>query len=263
MTTAMPRGLSGRPMVRPREVVDPGEDGQIQGTELSGAQPASFQRLSTTEWPVLVHERRLPSRTDNSRLCGFLRACGVFRMKPHSRNAACGRTVTPMVDTARELLRDSFTRLIEHVEDITDGLTDEVAFFRPTSTANSIAWLIWHSARIQDAQVADIAGSDQVWCSGGWVDRFALPLPRDAHGYGHTPEEVGKVRAPADLLAAYYRAVHKMTLEYVAGITTDELVRVVDINWTPPVTVSARLVSIIDDCAQHLGQAAYIEGLAP
>jgi hypothetical protein len=42
----------------------------------------------------------------------------------------------------RELLRDSFTRLIEHVEELTDGLTDEVAFFRPTGTANSISWLI-------------------------------------------------------------------------------------------------------------------------
>ena len=56
----------------------------------------------------------------------------------------------------RELLRDSFTRLIEHVDDLTDGLTDDVSFFRPTATANSIAWLIWHSARVQDAQLCDI-----------------------------------------------------------------------------------------------------------
>ena len=35
---------------------------------------------------------------------------------------------------AQELLRDSFTRLIEHVDDLTDGLTDEVALFRPTAT---------------------------------------------------------------------------------------------------------------------------------
>ncbi len=168
---------------------------------------------------------------------------------------------------ARELLRDSFTRLIEHVDDLTDDLSDEVSFYRPTTAsheqANSICWLIWHSARIQDAQLAHIAGIDQVWFSGGWVDRFALDLPRDAHGYGHTPEEVGKVRAPADLLAGYYHAVHKMSLEYVAGVTTDELARVVDTNWNPPVTASARLVSIIDDCAQHLGQAAYVRGITP
>lgn len=173
------------------------------------------------------------------------------------------RSVKIMTDAAREILRDSFTRLIEHVDGITEGLTDEVSSYRPTAGANSIAWLIWHSARIQDAQVAHISGIEQVWFSAGWVDRFALDLPRDAHGYGHTAEEVGKVHAPAELLAGYYHAVHKMTLEYIAGITDDELARIVDENWEPPVTASVRLVSIIDDCAQHLGQAAYIEGIAP
>lgn len=165
-------------------------------------------------------------------------------------------------DAARELLRDFFTRIIEHVDNLTDDLTDEVSFFRPTATANSIAWLIWHSARVQDAQIADIAGTEQVWFSGEWVDRFNLDLPRDAHGYGHTAEEVGKVRAPADLLAGYYHAVHKATLEYIASVTPEELARVVDKNWNPPVTASIRLVSIINDCVQHLGQAAYVRGIA-
>lgn len=169
---------------------------------------------------------------------------------------------SPDAAAAREVLRDAFTRLIEHVDAITDGLSDEVSFYRPTPEANSICWLIWHSARVQDAQLAQIAGVEQVWFSGGWVDRFALDLPRDAHGYGHTAEEVGKVRVPADLLAGYYHAVHTLTLEYVAGLTTDELARVVDKNWNPPVTASVRLVSIIDDCAQHLGQAAYVRGIA-
>ena len=164
---------------------------------------------------------------------------------------------------ARELLRDAFTRLIEHADDLTDGLTDEVSFYRPTPEANTIAWLLWHSARVQDAQLCDIAGVEQVWLRDGWVDRFALDLPRDAYGYGHTPEDVGKVRAPATLLAGYYRAVHHVTLEYVAGVTPEDLEVVVDERWTPPVTASARLVSIIDDCAQHLGQAAYLRGIAP
>ncbi len=166
---------------------------------------------------------------------------------------------------ARELLRDAFTRLVEHVDALTDDLSEDVSSYRPTTSneqANSIAWLIWHSARITDAQVADIAGIDQVWFTGGWVDRFALDLPRDAHGYGHTADEVGKVRAPADLLAGYYHAVHKMTLSYIAGVTAGELARIVDENWSPPVTASARLVSIVDDCAQHLGQAAYLKGIA-
>ncbi len=162
---------------------------------------------------------------------------------------------------AQELLRDAFTRLIEHVDDLAEGLTDEVSNYRPTPDANSIAWLIWHSARVQDIQLADVAGVEQVWSRDGWVDRFALDLPRNDSGYGHGPQEVGKVRAPAELLAGYYHAVHKLSLEYIAGVTAEELARVVDTNWDPPVTASARLVSIIDDCAQHLGQAAYLRGI--
>jgi hypothetical protein len=163
----------------------------------------------------------------------------------------------------RELLRDAFTRLIEHVDDLTDGLTDELSTYRPAPDANTIAWLIWHSARVQDIQLAQVAGVEEVWTRDGWVDRFALDLPRRDTGYGHSAADVAKVHAPANLLSGYYHAVHKFTYEYVAGVTADELARVVDTNWDPPVTASARLVSIIDDCAQHLGQAAYVRGIAP
>jgi hypothetical protein len=163
----------------------------------------------------------------------------------------------------RELLRDAFTRLIEHVDDLTDGLTDELSNYRPAPDANTIAWLIWHSARVQDIQLAQVAGVEEVWTRDGWVDRFALDLPRRDTGYGHSAADVAKVHAPANLLSGYYHAVHKFTYEYVAGVTADELARVVDTNWDPPVTASARLVSIIDDCAQHLGQAAYVRGIAP
>ncbi|AKN15311.1 hypothetical protein MHAE_15385 [Mycobacterium haemophilum DSM 44634] len=163
---------------------------------------------------------------------------------------------------ARELLRDAFTRLIEHVDELTDGLTDEVCYYQPTVSANSIAWLIWHSARVQDTQLAEVAGVEQVWTRDSWVDRFGLDLPRNDTGYGHSRDDVAKVRAPAGLLSGYYHAVHQLTLEYVASVNADELARIVDTHWDPPVTASARLVSIIDDCAQHLGQAAYLRGIA-
>jgi hypothetical protein len=174
---------------------------------------------------------------------------------------------------AQELLRDSFTRLIEHVDELTDGLTEEVASYRPTPQANSIGWLIWHSARVQDIQVCDIAKtladgrsdkprSEDVWTRDGWVDRFGLDLPRDDTGYGHSADAVAKVRASVELLAGYYHAVHDMTLEFVETLTDADLERIVDRRWDPPVTASARLVSIVDDCAQHLGQAAYLRGIA-
>ena len=71
------------------------------------------------------------------------------------------------------------------------------------------------------------------------------------------------MRAPAELLAGYYHAVHKVTLEYVARRDRRGPGAHRRRDWDPPVTASARLVSIIDDCAQHLGQAAYVQGILP
>ena len=40
-----------------------------------------------------------------------------------------------------------------------------------------------------------------------------------------------------------------------------DLDRVVDDAWDPPVTLGVRLVSVINETAQHLGQASYVRGL--
>src|SRR5690625_23756 len=165
------------------------------------------------------------------------------------------------LETLRALLRDAVTRLIEHAEALTDDLSEPVATYRPTAEANSIAWLLWHAARAQDIQIADLAGAPQAWDR--WVGRFGLDLDANDTGYGHTPEQVAKVRAPAELLVGYYRDVHERTLEYLGRVDAAELNRVVDTGWDPPVTAAVRLVSIIDDCAQHLGQAAYLRGIVP
>lgn len=44
-------------------------------------------------------------------------------------------------------------------------------------------------------------------------------------------------------------------------MTAADLERVVDTNWDPPVTLGVRLVSVLSDDLQHVGQAAYLRGL--
>jgi hypothetical protein len=41
-----------------------------------------------------------------------------------------------------------------------------------------------------------------------------------------------------------------------------DLDKVIDRSWDPPATVRVRLVSVIEDCLQHVGQAAYLRGVA-
>ncbi|GAB2980619.1 mycothiol transferase [Nocardioides montaniterrae] len=164
--------------------------------------------------------------------------------------------------TPSDLLTDAIGRVLGDLEAVLDGLTEEQLTARPTPDANSIAWLVWHLTRVQDDHVAGVAGIEQVWTAQGYADRFGLPFPVEAHGYGHSSDDVAKVRGiPADLLLDYYRATHRQTLSYVAGVTGDDLDRIVDTRWDPPVTLGVRLVSVINDCTQHAGQAAYLRGL--
>jgi hypothetical protein len=161
---------------------------------------------------------------------------------------------------ARDLLVDSFNRVRELVEELTDGLTEEESTFRPAPEANTVGWLLWHLTRIQDDHIAGLAAVEQAWPR--WRDRFGLPFSDWATGYGQSPDEVAAVRVSGELLADYHADAHALTLEYLQAITADELARVVDTHWDPPVTAAVRVVSVLGDVLQHLGQAAYVRGLA-
>lgn len=162
---------------------------------------------------------------------------------------------------ATEVLADGFGRVKENVHAVLDGIEELRLSWQPAPGANTIAWLVWHLARVQDAQIADVAGTDQIWTSQGWYERFALPFPPSASGYGQSPDDILRVVRPADLLLGYYDASHDATIEYLARVGDGDLDRVIDDNWDPPVTLGVRLVSILDDDAQHVGQAAYLRGL--
>jgi hypothetical protein len=165
------------------------------------------------------------------------------------------------VDVAA-VLTDSFSRIGEEVHAAVDGLSAEQLAFRADPQANSIGWLVWHLSRVQDDHVAGVAGTDQVWTQQGWAERFGLPFPVHAIGYGHSSDDVAAVRVESpDLLTGYYDAVAARTLDHVGRLTEADLDRVVDEAWDPPVTQGVRLVSVVDDCAQHAGQAAFVRGL--
>ncbi len=164
--------------------------------------------------------------------------------------------------TVAELLEDALGRVREVVHEAVGGLTPEHLAHRPQPSANSIGWLIWHLTRVQDDHVCEVAGVEQAWTAEGWAGRFGLPFDAAATGWGHGADEVGAVRVTsADLLTGYHDAVHGRSVAFVRTVTDADLDRVVDERWDPPVTLGVRLVSVIDDDAQHAGQAAYLRGL--
>ena len=160
-----------------------------------------------------------------------------------------------------ELLQDAFDRIQEEAHQAVRGLSREQLAARPGPEANSIAWLVWHLARVQDDHVSEVAGRPQTWTEGGWEGRFGLPFGEGATGYGQSSEEVGQVQVDGELLVGYVDATTAATKAFLATVTDPDLDRVVDRNWTPAVTLGVRLVSVVSDDLQHVGQAAYVRGL--
>lgn len=161
-----------------------------------------------------------------------------------------------------EVLTEALGRIRQWVHSAVADLEEEGLNFRPDEAANSIGWLVWHLTRVQDDHIAHLADRRQVYVADGWADRLGLAPAESDTGYGHTSEQVAavKVSTPEHLIGCY-DAVHERSLEYLTSIDALELDRVVDTNWDPPVTAGVRLVSVIDDCMNHTGQAHYVRGM--
>ncbi|HSO96489.1 MAG TPA: DUF664 domain-containing protein [Acidimicrobiia bacterium] len=161
-----------------------------------------------------------------------------------------------------QLLVEALGRIQGAVHRAVDGLSPAQLGDHLDGEANSIAWLVWHLTRIQDDHIADVAGTEQVWSARDWVGRFALPLDAADTGYGHRREDVAAVQVQSgELLTGYYDDVHDHTIRFASGLDDDDLDRVVDASWTPPVTLAVRLVSVLADDLEHAGQAAFARGI--
>ena len=164
------------------------------------------------------------------------------------------------VDVVREVLG----RVATAVPGVLDGLSAQDLLVRPGPDANPIGWLVWHLARVEDAHVADVLEQDQLWETGPWAASMGLEPDPSNSGYGHTTEQVAAIRSPGtEVLQDYFDQVRARAEQYLDRLSDEDLDRVVDRAYDPPVTLGVRLVSIAEDGLQHIGQAAYVKGLLP
>ena len=128
---------------------------------------------------------------------------------------------------------------------------------------NPLGWTVWHLTRVQDAQIADLMGEPDLWTRDGWHAKFDRPPVHDDHGYGRTAAQVRAFRSPsAKVQLDYLRATTDRAKQYLASAEPRPIDRELDESWyTPRPTVGVRIVSILADCHQHAGEAAYIRGL--
>ena len=158
---------------------------------------------------------------------------------------------------------DALGRIQNTIRRVLDGMTPDQLYYRPAENSNSTAWVIWHLTRVQDHHISDMGGLEQLWTSEGWHARFGMEADGKNTGTGHTPGDVAKIRPDAETLQSYYDAVYERTKTVLSSLTSEDMDRELDEpQYNPLPTIGVRCASIISDNTQHVGQAAYIKGLA-
>lgn len=110
-----------------------------------------------------------------------------------------------------------------------DGLSDDQMRSRPAASANSIAWVLWHMARIEDATVGVLIGDrQQVLESGGWIGRLGVEIADVGTGMADT-EVIGlSERIDLRALIEYRSAVGRRTREIARSLPASALMQRID-----------------------------------
>jgi DinB family protein len=129
---------------------------------------------------------------------------------------------------ALELFRQRYDAIHgAFVDELFGGLTDAQVRARPHGL-NSIAWLVWHATRVEDAAVSRFVGDcPQVLAEGDWIRR--LGVERRDVGSGMSDAEVDALgfRIDTTALRGYARDVADRTRSVVGSLAPtawDEMV---------------------------------------
>ena len=124
----------------------------------------------------------------------------------------------------------STVAFIQHSLEFTHGAlidarngSDEQLHFVPEQGSHSIAWCLWHTARVEDLIISRVSGGAQIW-SEEWAGRSGLPF--EGFGTGMSDEDAREVHvADIKALGGYQDAVFERTAEFLANATDEDLER--------------------------------------
>ena len=160
---------------------------------------------------------------------------------------------------AKEVILRSLEQSQGYLARALDGLTQAEAAWSSGAECNSIAFILWHTARVEDFFVNRvIEHGSELHEAEGWREK--LGTPAQGTGYGFTAEQLQGWKSPnLEDLRNYVNTVRKKTLASVQSATPEKLSELARPD-RPPDTVGAILTRITTEIALHVGQIAYLRG---
>jgi hypothetical protein len=151
------------------------------------------------------------------------------------------------------------------------GLTPEELAWSPDTEANSIGFIVWHVARVEDRWLHRFAQDGvELWVADGWHERFGLPEGDTGLGYDARQIAFFPNLSSEDLLQ-YLDDVRARTIEYVGGLGPEDFdvapgrtpfpERPSTVRYFEGCTIGRMFRQLIGELNQHLGQVAYLRGL--
>ena len=127
--------------------------------------------------------------------------------------------------------------------DLLKPLTEAQVRGRPQAGVNTIAWLIWHTARIEDVGVNRFVVDGTQVLDSGWLAR--LGVERRDVGTGMTDAEVDALSRAIDLTAlrGYWDAVTERTAAVISTLRGTDIDTVADPDHVRKVCVGEGIVA--------------------
>ena len=150
-------------------------------------------------------------------------------------------------------------------------LSEEEINWRPDPESNSIAFLVWHVARVEDRWTNTFAkGAEEVWLRQSWYERFGLS--EGEMGFSFDVDQLSAFpRLTIELLQGYFDEVREETLELIHGLRPADFDHAPDRSPFPErpaaverfagFTYALMFRQLIGEEDQHLGQVSYVRGL--
>jgi hypothetical protein len=116
------------------------------------------------------------------------------------------------------------SKLWSFEDEIWEGLSEPQIREVPKGEIHSIAWLIWHIARIEDVTMnCLVSGSGQVFTSDRWQEKIHSPILHVGNEMNVEEVQAFSADIRADALKHYRMAVSRRTREVIAGLKPDDL----------------------------------------
>ncbi len=158
----------------------------------------------------------------------------------------------------KELLLRSLEESQGYLTKALDGLTQDEATWSPSLECNSIAFILWHTVRVEDFFVNRvIQHGKELYEAEGWQVKLGTPIK----AYQLTVEELQAWRAPKlEVLREYGNSVRQKTVAFLKSISPDRLSEVPRPDRSSD-SIGAILGHMSTEIALHVGQITYLRGM--